>query len=109
MGNLDHIGLASGDAAFVDKWNQGCRAAHNEELQWITMLKADGVKASHPEDGWVDREKNEVFFCYPQFGGDDNVSFGDRVALGRPGKYRIVEIIGSRRVILGDMKYWKFK
>ena len=29
------------------------------ESEWIDILIADGFKMAHPNDGWVDRDKNE--------------------------------------------------
>jgi len=70
-----------------------------EQNSWITALRAAGVKAAHPDDGWVNREHNTVFFCYPQF--DDGVEIGDLIALGWPQwgskkpRHRIVRVIGK--------------
>lgn len=55
---------------------------NEEEAAWVTRLRACGVKAAHPDDGWVNREKNSVYFCYPQF--NDNPVVGDLIALGWP-------------------------
>lgn len=70
-----------------------------DQSAWIAALRAAGVKAAHPDDGWVDRECNTVFFCYPQF--DDGVAVGDLIALGWPQwgskkpQHRIVRVIGK--------------
>lgn len=70
-----------------------------DQNAWIAALRAAGVKAAHPDDGWVDRECNTVFFCYPQF--DDGVAVGDLIALGWPQwgsrkpQHRIVRVIGK--------------
>lgn len=69
-----------------------------QQAAWIAELRAAGVKAAHPDDGWVDRELDTVYFCYPQF--DDGVSVGDLIALGWPQwsrkkkQHRIVRVIG---------------
>jgi len=34
---------------------------------WVAWLRSLGVKAAHPDDGWVDRRKSEVHLCYPYF------------------------------------------
>ena len=65
---------------------------------WIAALRAAGVRAAHPDDGWVDREENTVYFCYPQF--DDGVAVGDLIALGWPQwgsekpQHRVVRVTG---------------
>lgn len=98
MSALNLIGLASGNPDFVARWNEGCRESHLSEQKWIAELRANGIKAAHPDDGWVDRKENSVLFAYPQF--NDGVKAGDLVALGwHFNKTRIVrirEVIPSR-------------
>jgi hypothetical protein len=57
-----------------------------EQTQWIADLRAAGVKAAHPDDGWVDRQENYVRLVYPQF--DDGIVVGDIIALGWPQRHR---------------------
>lgn len=82
-----------------------------DQAEWIAALRAAGVKAAHPDDGWVDREHNEVFFCYPQF--DDGVKVGDLIALGWPQwsskkpQHRIVRVIG--RTVGRFHQRWAFE
>ena len=82
-----------------------------EEAEWVAALRHIGVKAAHPDDGWVNRETNEVYLCYPQF--NDGLQAGDRLALGHGWsgeKQRIVTVIGKRALILDpSMIYWKFQ
>lgn len=63
------------------------------------MLRRNGVKAAHPDDGWVNRERNGVRFCYPQF--NDGAGVGDTVALGWPDRHRLVTIIEVEPLIFG--------
>jgi len=50
-----------------------------------------GVSGCHPDDGWVDREKNSVKPCYPNFW--ENVTVDSLVALGwSDDKFRIVRV-----------------
>lgn len=49
---------------------------------WVASLRKAGVKAAHPDDGWVDRQRNTVRFNYPHFFDDPHI--GDLVALGNP-------------------------
>jgi hypothetical protein len=76
------------------------------EREWIAHLRLQLIDAAHPDDGWVDREKNEVCLSYPQF--DDGVRVGGAIALGWPNKYRIVTITGVRHSPLG-LTYWSFE
>ena len=79
---------------------------------WIAALRADGVKAAHPDDGWVDRKSNTLQLVNPQF--NDGAKAGDLVALGWPQwmranpQHRIVRLVESRRNIFGDVS-WKFE
>jgi len=61
--------------------------------EWIAKLRLKGVKAAHPNDGWVDRTANTVTFSYPDF--DDGVGLGDVIALGWPqrGSWRLVKVV----------------
>lgn len=69
-----------------------------QQEEWISGLRAAGVKAAHPDDGWVDRDANTVCFVYPQF--DDGVNVGNLIALGWPtwsgnkSQHRIVRVTG---------------
>ena len=93
--SLEYIGLAKsngspeGDKAVV-LWAEICTKQHKTQLDWIADLRTHGIKAAHPDDGWVDREKNYVSFTYPQF--FDGLNDGDFIALGWPDKYRIVRV-----------------
>ena len=61
------------------------------ESAWIKGLREKGVKAAHPDDGWVNRKENTIKFVYPQF--FDNPQVGYLVALGWPWeKTRIVRL-----------------
>jgi hypothetical protein len=68
------------------------RSYRIEEDRWVADLRAGGVKAAHPDDGWVDRKRDRVHLCYPQF--DDGVEIGDTIALGSPGGVtRLVHVV----------------
>ena len=100
----DLIPLASGRPDMVARWAEICIEGDRKEDAWIAQLRSDGVKAAHPDDGWVDREKNTIHFAYPQF--NDGVNIGDRIALGWPDKWRIVTVTGSADGIL--LERWAF-
>jgi hypothetical protein len=94
MKPIEMIPLARGcHTEFLAGWRDICVKAQKEQDRWISNLRAAGIKAAHPDDGWVDRENNTVHFSYPQF--DDGCAIGDRVALGWADKYRVVTIVGK--------------
>jgi len=100
----DMIGLASGKPEFVRAWADVCIKAQKSLDEWIALLRSQGVKAAHPDDGWIDRENNRLHFAYPQF--NDGVSVGSLVALGRPGKYRLVKLTDF---IPGFLNRWGYE
>jgi hypothetical protein len=67
-----------------------------KEQAWADDLIRRGVKAAHPDDGWVNREENTVTFAYPRF--DHSPAAGDVIALGDPDKFRLVRVT--------DTRYW---
>ena len=87
-------------------WNRIGAESKAEERSWIEQLQADGIKAAHPDDGWVNRERNEVHFAYPQF--NDGVTVGDRIALGDARTWRVVTVTGLRDDLLG-IDYYNFE
>jgi hypothetical protein len=80
---------------FKKLWVNACTKTHDDKIAWIEKLRAEGIKAAHPDDGWVNRENNSVFFMYPQF--DDGIKDGELLALGWPDKYRVVKSIEVKR------------
>lgn len=86
--NMEHVSL----------WNQIVTERKENELKWIEELRLQGVKAAHPDDGWVERDINQVTLCYPEF--NDGVSVGDIIALGSYDKWRLVKVIEEREPLL---------
>lgn len=103
--------LVSGDPAMVALWLDVCREMNAAQEAWIAELRAQGVKAAHPDDGWVDRKNNTLQFVYPQF--NDGAEAGDLVALGWPPKsrssrtHRIVRLKELKRTTFSE--YWAFE
>jgi hypothetical protein len=97
-------GSAAGNH-FLGVFAQCQREMEEEETVWIAKLRAEGVKAAHPDDGWVDRKGNTVHFAYPQF--NDGAGVGDRIALGNAEEYRIVTLTGQAGSVLFNR--WTFK
>lgn len=90
-------------------WQDICKEAEARKEAWIQELRAQGFKAAHPNDGWVDRVNNEVFFAYPHF--RDELNLYDKVMLGwdfEKKTQRPVRIV-SKRVSLSGQTWWKFK
>ena len=77
-----------------EAWNRICREGQVTEDSWVDDLISRGVKASHPDDGWVARHNDPPYvqFAYPQFKSNE-LSIGDLIALGRPDGYKICRVI----------------
>ncbi len=97
-------GLVQGDSSFVSSYEEIVKKNNKLRSEWAEKLKLDGVKASHPDDGWVDRKENYVQFCYPQF--IESIEVGDEVALGDFDKYRVVKIVSVEKSGFGLAKYY---
>ena len=74
--------------------------------KWIDNLQQRGICAAHPDDGWVNRNTNEVIMTYPYF--CKNLKVNDIIVLGDYRKYRVVRIIAIREAYIGNFKYYKF-
>jgi hypothetical protein len=74
--------VVASDPAVQALWNSVCKNAQEEKAKWINNLRLQGIRAAHPNDGWVDRSLNRVSFAYPHF--NDGVRPGDFVMLGWP-------------------------
>lgn len=99
----------SGDPAYVALWDSIAARQAAEQANSVAELRASGIKAAHPDDGWVNRERNTVHFAYPAF--NDGVSVGDLIALGRPWSgYRIVRCTEVEHTgLLIPMTYYHFE
>ena len=83
-------GKVSGRPDLVEQWKDGCRVSAYERKAWVKKMRALGVRASHPDDGWVDRENNHLQLCYPDF--ERSLAVGSLIALGGPENYRLVRV-----------------
>ncbi len=95
--------------SFMDCFNESVRTNRELTEDWIKKLKSLGVKASHPNDGWIDREKKIAFFSYPHF--NIGVDLGNKIALGTHHSFIIVEVskVEVKKGIFGDLKYYHYK
>lgn len=102
---------ASGDPAFVADWVRIVSEGERSEREWVKELIAQGFKAAHPNDGWVDRKNNSFQLVYPQFRLD--VTVGSLVMLGWhswPKEQRpvVVTHIEPLRMLIGRQDYRYF-
>jgi len=96
----------SGRHEFVNHWRGIVQEGFQKETKWIEELKRCGVKAAHPNDGWVDRENLKFQLVYPQF--NTGVDVGDLVCLGsasEPEKNRIVKVIEIEQGFISLVHY----
>ena len=88
-------------SARIDAHMQG------EAADATRYLREQGVKAAHPDDGWVNREKNTVRLEYPLF--NDKPQVGDLIGLGQPWKtYRLVRVTELEYLGTTDSKLLTF-
>ncbi len=105
-------GVTGASAQHVALYASIANDMEREQDDWIAALRADGVKAAHPDDGWVNRKDNFVQFVYPQF--NDGAKAGDLVALGCPQwtskhpQHRVVRLVEFHRNTFGAGS-WKFE
>ena len=92
--------------AFCEAYRKVVAQNKTDMDAWIKRLKRDGVKAAHPDDGWVDRKNDEVHLEYPNF--LRKIEVGDRIALGTPKEYRIVTVTDIRKGRLCGMLHYRF-
>jgi len=91
----------------ITSWDNIVNKQKKNENDWISMLRSKGIKAAHPDDGWVDRNLNKAYLPYPQF--NDGVREGDLIALGWSNKWRIVKITKVEETMFGMKYYWSRK
>lgn len=87
------------------------RACREPELSYVRektkLLRALGIKASHPDDGWHNREERYFQLAYPDF--DDGVKVGDVVMLtGTNITFKVKRIEDSRFKNLGGLKRYYY-
>ena len=89
-------GLASSnDPSFINLWNDLGRRQRAEREMWARDMVILGAKAVMADDGWVKRDRNEL--SIPDYADvRATLVHFDIVALGGPGKWRLVRIDGYR-------------
>lgn len=91
---------------FASLFHQAEQRDRSMTAAWVGFLLGHGYCAAHPDDGWVNRDKNEIVMQYPHFNA--GITQGGLVALGWHGKWRSVRITG-RRVSPFGSTYWLFE
>lgn len=94
------------DTEFKELWESAVLDTAGAESVWIEELQRQGISAAHPDDGWVNKEKNYFSLVYPQF--NTGVQIGSIVALGNATKYRLIKVtrIVSTIQFAGDKYYF---
>lgn len=78
--------------AFLNELRKLEQNDQDKKKSWNSFLQTQGVVASHPENGWVDREENYIF------NNSDWTIWGELkpnvlVAIGDPDDYRVVRLM----------------
>lgn len=99
--------VSSNNLDVIERWNM---ASYERDIKLNIRnryLRSIGIKAFHPDDGWVDRERNSVILAYPYF-EDKNIKVGDKIALGfSDSSYRVVRVIKIRHGFCSNAFYFK--
>lgn len=77
-------------ADFWATWHRVGAQQQAQQQAWLTLLRAHGVKAAHPDDGWHDRAAHAFSLQYPHL--RSTLAPGDVVALGTPASYRLFTV-----------------
>lgn len=91
------------DGSFVDIMKNIYAESAKKKEVWISKLKAENIRASHPDDGWHDREKKSFILCYPDF--FEGINVGDKVALGDYDEYKTLEVKEIIKSGFGQISY----
>lgn len=81
--------------------------------KFIQILRNDGFKCCHPNDGWVDRENNEIYLAYSYF--NDGLDIGELLMIAynptctNNGEIRPVKIIDKIKRVIGSGFNYKFE
>lgn len=73
------------------------------KANWIEKLKRLGVRAAQRDGEWVDWEEKVLFFAHLDF--CESTEVGDKIAIGVPQNYRLVELTRHSETDYGVDKY----
>lgn len=89
------------------------KTLNNQRAEDVRAMKALGVDAAHPDDGWHKRDTHEVHLCYPFFEG--RIKVGSRIALhashainAEPGTVKIVTVTEVKRGIMPNHERYAY-
>lgn len=75
--------MSSADPQAVALWESIGARMEDDKRNWTQRLRDAGIKLAHPDDGWVNRERNTFSLSwYAQF--NDSPEVGDLIAFGKP-------------------------
>ena len=95
------------DGGHWEAYQKAVKELNQKHEEWVAKLRAEGFKAAHPNDGWVDRKNNELQMAYPDF--NDGMGVGDKVMLGWHDQgHRPAVITGIRHSVF-NLTFWKFE
>lgn len=92
---------------FAEQLGQMMKERRDKEAEWTCDMMKQGIAATHPDDGWIDRRKNELTLMYPRIVGE--LKPGALVALGDFEEYKIVRLIRYLPCFLGGKGSWSFE
>lgn len=83
-------GIGESGKKFVDVYEKTKKEQEERKAKFVFLLRQLGVTASHPDDGWHDRNGNNFGLAYPYH--NDGVKVGDMVALGNYDDFVVVKV-----------------
>lgn len=92
---------------FHREWNNICAQAEAGEFTWILQLRSIGIKAAHPDDGWVDRTTSSVhdFLTLQNPSFNDGLRVGELIAIGEPDHYRVRRVLSVQATRLSPLSF----
>jgi hypothetical protein len=94
-------------AAFLAGFVQISRADAASSATWVARLRAQGIAAAHPDDGWVDREQHSVLLINPYYA--DSLEVGGLLVLGDQRRWRVVRLTRYAAYRWGGGGRWFFE
>lgn len=88
---------------FVESYEKIVAESKKRYAKWIKWLQDYGVVASHPNDGWVNREEETFSLGYPHF--NFGIEVDSQVALGDPESFRVVVVDRIDKKFFGGYTY----
>lgn len=70
----------SGTNDDMDIFTAILQKSYSDEAAYISILREQGFKAAHPNDGWANKKPNIIYLRYPIF--NDGLNIGDKLMIG---------------------------